>query len=317
MVKRSKRSPTCAWLFGTKIPETAYGSACAGNAVSERLASTIARGQLLRPYPQFVDVFGAFAFLGDSIYHAFTLKVEKRFSRGFSALISYTGSKLIDASAGSGGSIRGATGTSSASTPSSPILNWYDRTRERSKGVEDIPRRLVVTGLYQLPFAKNTTGWRKQALDGWQLNAIATMQSGPVIAPIAGNVTFMGAGAANLGNRPNVVAGCNPNGVNQSLTQWFNTACFTVPAPFTYGNFSRTIANVAGPGLQTIDLSLIKDISVKERLKLQLRAEAYNLLNRANFYLPGRDATAQDFGVVSSTIVNSSRELQFSLKLVF
>lgn len=278
---------------------------------------TIARGQLLRPYPQFTDVLGSFAFIGDSIYHALTLKVDKRFSQGFSLLLAYTNSKLIDSSAGSGGSLRGATGTSSASAPSSPIQNWYDRRRERSKSAEDVPQRLVLTGLWEVPFGKRMQGWQRRVFDGWQMSTIATLQSGFPIAPIAGNVTFTGTGAASLANRPNAT-GQNPAAVTEStLARWFNTAAYSVPAPFTYGNAGRTIPNMAGPGSQNVDFSIIKNIPINERITMQLRGEAYNLLNTARFDLPGRDATAQSFGLVQAVIVNSSREMQFSLKLTF
>jgi len=79
--------------------------------------------------------------LGDSIYHAFALKVErKRFSQGFSLLAAYTISKTIDAAVGNGGMARpgGANDVS--------IINWYDLRAERSKGIEDIPQRAVVDG---------------------------------------------------------------------------------------------------------------------------------------------------------------------------
>jgi hypothetical protein len=138
------------------------------------------------------------------------------------------------------------------------------------------------------------------------------LQAGPSIALIAGAT-----------NRPNVVAGVDPTLSNPTLAKWFNTAAYTTPAPFTYGNSSRTMPNVTGPGLQTIDFSVFKDFTFRERYKLQVRGEAFNLFNKPAFDVPGRDVTQQTFGVVTATLVTAqtanagSRELQFSLRLSF
>ena len=88
-------------------------------------------------------------------------------------------------------------------------------------------------------------------------------------------------------------------------------------APFTYGNSSRTIPNMRGPGLTNVDFSLLKMFSFKERYKFEFRGEAYNLLNTAEFDVPGVDATSQSFGRVSAVFANSSRDMQFSLRMSF
>jgi hypothetical protein len=185
---------------------------------------TVPRQQLLRPYPQYNSVFGGWSSLGNSIYHAFALKIEKRFSQGFSLLAAYTISKTLDAAVGNGGSVRpgGVTDTG--------VINWYNLRADRSKGVEDVPQRLVLTALWQLPRAKHGPAVEWFLLGGWQLNAIATLESGRTIALMSGG-----------GNRPNVVAGQDPNSGDRSLTRWFNTAAFAVPAPFSFGNASRTV----------------------------------------------------------------------------
>jgi hypothetical protein len=268
---------------------------------------TITRQQLLLPYPQYTSVTGDNGFLGNSIYHGFTLKVEKRFSQGFSILLAYTASKLIDGAVGSGGSTRGAAFGLSASDPNSPILNWYNLRAERSKGIEDVPQRIILTALWELPVGKHAAGWRRFALSGWHLNTITTLQSGLTIAPIS-----------TATNRPNVVAGQDPSLPESTLTKWFNTAAYTAALPFTYGNASRTIPDVQGPGVRNIDFSLFKDFNVTERYRLQFRAEAFNLFNTPAFDVPGRDVTSQTFGVVTAISGSpASRELQFSLRLTF
>ena len=268
---------------------------------------TVARQQLLRPYPHFNSINGTFAYLGDSIYHAGTLKVEKRFDHGFSLLLAYTKSKLIDGAVGAAGSTRGAAGAISATDPNTPILNWYNLRAERSRSIEDVPQRIVLTGMWEVPFGKNLKGVQRLIAYGWHLNAISTLQGGLPIAIQSGNT-----------NRPNVVSGQNPASGEQTLTRWFNTAAYSVVAPFTYGNASRTIPNVSGPGIQNIDCSIFKDFSIRERFKLQFRGEAFNLFNTPLFDVPGRDVNTASFGVVSSQLTGPGpRELQFSLRLSF
>ena len=263
-------------------------------------AATVARQQLLRPYPQYNSVQGNYAFLGDSIYHAITLKVEKRFSKGFSILGAFAGSKLLNAAAGN-------------KTDSSPVVNWYNLRAQRARAGEDVSQRAVLTALWEVPFGKNMHGVAHQVLYGWHLNSVTTLQSG--------NTVKLTSGGNNL---PNVVAGCDPSLPNPTLAKWFNTACFTVPAAFTYGNASPTIPNVSGPGLQTIDASVFRDFVLKERFRLQFRAEAFNLFNKAYFAVPGGDVNTASFGVVSgignvppNVAGPGPRSFQFSLRLNF
>ena len=263
--------------------------------------ATVPRQQLLRPYPQYNSVTGGWSSLGNSIYHAFALKIEKRFSQGFSLLAAYTLSKTIDAAVGSGGAVRpGGAGDTG-------IINWYNLRLDRSKGVEDVPQRLVLTALWALPWFKQGPAASRFVLGGWQFNAIATLESGRTIALTSGGA-----------NRPNVVAGQNPNSGTRSLSQWFNTATYAVPAPFTYGNASRTIPNVMSDGVKNVDFSLFKNFKISEHKTLQFRAEAFNLTNTPVFETPGIDRNSTTFGVVTATAFSPKpREMQLALKLTF
>ena len=85
-----------------------------------------------------------------------------------------------------------------------------------------------------------------------------------------------------------------------------------------YGNASRTIPNVSGPGIRNIDCSIFKDFAIRERFKLQFRGEAFNLFNTPFFDVPGRDVNTTTFGVVASQLTGPGpRELQFSIRLSF
>lgn len=264
---------------------------------------TVARQQLLRPYPQFTDVSGGWSYLGRSIYNALALKVEKRLSHGVSVLASYTRSKMMDAAVGPRGNIGSNTN----------IVNWYDLDAEWSKSADDIPHRFIMTAMWQLPFAEDASGWRRQVLGGWHISTITTLESGRALALRSGG-----------SNRPNVVPGVDPKLDNPTIDRWFNTDAFAPPAPFTYGNAPRILPNVLSDGLQNIDLSIFKDFPISNGVRLQFRAAAYNLTNTPTFNDPVLDVNSRDFGVVTSTGLRTgslsnpgSRELQLGFRLTF
>lgn len=264
---------------------------------------TVTERQLLLPYPQFTSVSGGYAFLGNSIYHALALKVEKRFSRGFSVLMAYTASKLIDDGTNSSQVRPGA-------TVGDTVQNWNNLRAERSKSLEDVPQRMVFTALWQLPFKAGGNAFLRHVVEGWQVNAINTLESGTPVslsAPISGG-----------GNRPNVVPGVKAKLDNPTLARWFNTDAFSAPPAFTYGNVSRTLPDVHSDGMFNLDLSVFKTFPITERYKLQFRAEAFNLTNTPTFDTPGRSLNAATFGVVTATAFNPKpREMQFALRLDF
>jgi hypothetical protein len=275
-------------------------------------SSTVLRGQLLLPYPQYTALSGAtqgglaepFAFTGDSLYHAATLKVERRFSNGLSVLAAFSRSKLIDVGDNltqvRPGGITGAV-----------VQDWSNLRGERSKSLYDVPNRLVLTTLYELPFGKNGSKLVKMTAGGWQLNGIMTVQSGlPIPLFMPGNIS----GA----NRPNVVAGVSDKAATQSLSQWFNTAAFSAPAAYTYGNVSRTLPDVSGDGLFALDFSIFKNFFLREKLKLQFRAEAFNLTNTPTFEIPGTSFGTGTFGVVTAqAFTPKPRIVQFGMRFDF
>jgi len=268
-----------------QVPNPYYGLVSSGPLSTP----TITRQQSLLPFPQFTAVSGGWHNLGASTYHAFTLKVERRMSRGFSVMGAYAFSKLIDA--GTGG-----------------FADWYNQRADKATGANNIPHRLVINGTWEVPFAKSARGWQRQVAGGWQFNTITTMQMGQPIV---------------LGTRPNVVPGCQVKLENPTVEKWFNTACYTQALPFTFGNASRTIPGIFGPGIFNVDLSLFKDFFVTEKVKLQFRAAAFNLTNTAQFQNPAATIGNATFGVVSQTgtsgsvYLPGSREFQFALRLSF
>jgi hypothetical protein len=137
-----------------------------------------------------------------------------------------------------------------------------------------------------------------------------TLQSGssiPLIASVQGG-----------GNRPNVVPGVSDRPANQSLAQWFNTAAFSAPAPYTYGNVSRTLPDIASDGVFNLDFSTFKNFTIQEKYKFQFRAEAFNLTNTPTFEVPGTTFATPTFGVVTATaFFPKPRVVQFGLRMQF
>src|SRR5262249_31902582 len=130
------------------------------------------------------------------------------------------------------------------------IQNPNNLRAERSKSSEDIPRRMVLSAVWEIPFGRNGSALKRYTLGGWQLNAINTAESG---TPVSLSAAVQGGG-----NRPNVVPGIKAKIPNPTLERWFNTAAFANPAPFTYGNVSRTLPDIQTDGLFNLDLSLFK-----------------------------------------------------------
>ena len=187
---------------------------------------------------------------------------------------------------------------------------------EKALSSFDHRQRLTANAVYDLPFAGNTSGWLHHALGGWRAAGILTVQSGApftvnLSSAASENVSPIGLVSGNNLERPNLIG--NPNSGPQTAAEWFNTAAFALPAQNTFGSAGRNV--VTGPVLATFDLSLQKEATLHERLKLQFRFDAYNSLNHANFNLPGRIFGAANFGVVSSA--GDSREMQVAVKVLF
>ena len=274
---------------------------------------TITLGQSLRPYPQFLGVTSNNATYGASTYHAMFLRVERRLSKGFSVLASYTVSKLID------DLIPSPTGFPGESFSGAPLQNFYDRRGERALASWDTPQTLVLSYVYELPFGQgkallNHGGVLGKIVGGWQLNGITMFQSGPPLQITGGNSNGAFAGT----QRPNW-SGSNATlsgPISQRLGAYFDTSAFTINAPYTFGNAPRLMPNLRGPGSNNFDISLFKAIEITEKVRAQFRAEAFNAFNRVQFGIPNTGITSNLFGRISSQ-QNSPRDIQLALKLMF
>jgi hypothetical protein len=253
---------------------------------------TIAVSDLLRPYPEFGDITETQP-IGYSWYHALQVRIEKRFSHGYMAGVSYTYSKNME-----------ATG----------FLNAGDPSVNRAISSLDRPHRLNIQSIVELPFgrgrllASQIPKVLDYAIGGWQLNTIFTYQSG---APLSfGNIIF-------LGDIHNIPLASD----QRSVSQWFNTAAGFVTASSqqlasNIRTFPRYLAGVRGDGQTDWNLSLTKHFALTERVKLEFRFEGYDVLNHPNFSDPSTTVTSSAFGTVSGQ-AGLSREFQGALKVTF
>ena len=283
----------------TLVANPFYGQITNG-ALSAR---TVSEAQLLRPYPQFTNITSTVADWAASSYHALQVKVEKRYSNNLTLLASYTYSKMMDVGSGTfGGETLG----------NGAIQDWNNLGAEISPSTLDQTHRFIVNAVYSLPFFKNQSGFTGHVLGGWQLGVIGSFYSGSPLGVVSAvNGTFSQSG----GQRPNW-NGQNPGEANPTLSQWINTSVFSTPAAYQFGNAPRTFDGARSDKTHNVDLSLIKDTNLTERLRLQFRAEAFNLTNTPVFAPPDTTYGSPTFGVVSSQ-ANQPRVVQLALKLLF
>jgi hypothetical protein len=227
------------------------------------------------------------------------VRVQRRFSDGLSLLAHYTRSRYLDDVESA--NEYGDTGS---------YMDAYQRARDWARSATDVPDHFVASVLYEMPrFGGNA--YVTAVLGRWRIGVLETLQSGPPFTVITSANTTNAFPAGPL--RPDLVANPVLSSGRRTLSRWFNTAAFLNPAPFTFGNSPRSV--LRGPGIATTDLTLEKRVPLGGRLTLDLRVETYNLLNRANFNIPGFTLGTADFGVISSA--RPPRTVQLGARVSF
>ena len=238
---------------------------------------------------------------GESDYNAFQLTVDKRLSAGLSMLVGYTWGHAIDNVANDFG---GGVGT--------PQFRGCRFDCERGNANFDIRHRMTISYTYNLPFGKGRSfandGIARVVIGDWQINGITTLQTGLPFTPSLANPNTNGSG----GSRPDLVG--NPEVANKTLQRWFDPTAFARPNEIRFGNLGRN--TLYGPGRVNFDTSLFKDFYFTEDVKLQFRAEAFNLFNTPQFGQPNASIGASNAGTITSTVGNP-RQLQLALRLQF
>ena len=259
----------------------------------------------LRPDPRYEDITIQES-SGNSIYHSMQASFQQRLTAGLSVLSSYAWSKSIDNASGL---------FTSAGDPNFPQDSLNLRA-ERGRSNFDVRQRFSLSYAYDLPFGGNAKGLAKGFLAGWQTYGVITLQTGrPFTVALLSDIDNSNTGRSNLGfganDRPNLIGQAKLD--TRTPERWFNTAAFQFSRPGTFGNAGRNILD--GPGYKNINFSVVKNTALKESVKLQFRAEFFNLFNHVNLDLPDNFLGSPSFGSIRSA--QSPRRVQFGVKLLF
>ncbi len=250
----------------------------------------------------------------ESFYNSLQLSAVKRYSQGWRAQVSYTWSKSIDDASGINSQDFGNVVQYG--------MDWYDRTRDRGLSAFHAAHNFTANWTWDLPFGRSLNGVAAGLLKGWQLNNVTTLMSGH---PFTVRLGFNRSGNLNttsfsMHERPNLKPACNA--ILGGPDHYWDITCFELQAPNTRGNAGRNI--LIGPGLVSVDLSLVKSFSLAGSRSLQARIEVFNLPNRSNFAIPSGQiaftnaagAVASNWGRITST-VTTSRQIQLGVKYLF
>ena len=261
-------------------------------AGSNMTGRTVARSQLLKPYPHFVDVSTTVSG-GASWYHSLQLRVEKRFARGYTLQAAYTWSKFMEAV---------------------QKLNPTDATPHHVISTLDRPQHLTISGVYELPFGRGrrflsgTRGAVDKMVGGWSVQGVYMAQSGPPLG--FGNILFYGADIHDI---------VLPRS-QRRVERWFNTDAGFEKAParqlaWNLRTFPLRLTGLRGDGYNNLDLSVNKEFRINEKISFQLRAEAQDALNHAMFGAPNMDPVNSLFGSVNSSVWGEQRRISIGGKL--
>ena len=285
---------------------------------------TIPLINLLRRYPQFDGDFSGLTLLAaSSSYNSLQIRFQKRPSHYVSFEGNYTWAKAIDdSSAGANSFITDA--LSNGSLPQ----EQDNLKAERSISANDATNRMVLATIVDLPIGRGLWIGRdmNRILDtivgGWSISTILTFQTGTPI-----HIGMETSQLADGGQRPDVICSQVSSGISYHQAALnlvsgtgnpsvFNDACFADPGDQVAGNAPRYFSNLRTDGIHNTDISLSKEISIREEMKLQIRGEFFNFTNTPRFGLPVASLGASDFGQVEST-VNSPRHMQFGIRFQF
>ena len=248
--------------------------------------ATIQRRSLITQFPQFSSVAEGAMSLGESWYNAFQFKLEKRFSRGLSFLVSFTASKTMEAV---------------------DYLNPQDASPSRELTDFDVPQRLMIAGTYEFPIGPSRKwlnhGVASHIIGGWELNWMSTMQKGiPISYP----------GGYYINGDPKLSSG-------QTLNRWFNTSpeIWTVRPPDTLRTSKLLSSTIRTDTAPQLDLTLIRNFRIREGHRMQFKVSAFNVSNTPIFTAPNTSPSSNLFGVVPITQRNLPRSVELAFRYAF
>jgi hypothetical protein len=275
--------------------------------------------QLRRRNPLFTGIWQRVTD-AESFYNSLQMSVNRRFSSGWRAQVSYTLSESLDDSSG--------INSQDFSNNVQYVSDWYDLEHDRGLSAFHARHNFTANASWDIPFGAGRGGVIGALFSRWQVNGIATLRSGH---PFTVELGFNRSGNLNTTSfsrheRPDLKPGCSDNPVLGGPDRYWDVNCFQLPTVNTRGNLERN--TLIGPGLVSIDASLVKSFGLGGTRTLQVRIEAFNLPNRPNFAIPsgriaftgvnpaGAPIVAPTWGRITST-VTTSRQIQLGAKLTF
>jgi len=267
-------------------------------------------------------VIGVTQWSGHSSYHGLQTNLVQRPVKGLTYQLAYTYSKSID----------DGSSTYNDNEMTNGVGSGYAFEARRNRGVSDfnIPHNFVANFQYDfpVPMAVKTHALSNTILSGWQVGGIYTRQSGsPFTLRLSSDRALTGSSVAtgdNGGQRPDYVnaPGCSPNAITGDINHYIKTECFAFPALGVLGNLGR--GTLSMPVFRNLDFSVFKNQNLwGEKLKMQFRAEMFNVLNNTNLQAQllvlydGNGNLVSGIGTPRSPTVNTSRQIQFGLRLLF
>jgi hypothetical protein len=215
--------------------------------------------------------------------------------------------------------------------------DFYNRKAERSVSAGDVPMRLTIAPIVELPFGPGhrwlNNGVAGQVLGGWRAAAIYTVSRGTPFGITDNSYGYCNA-AHTLSNRPTLIGDPLPAGFDQTLDHWVDTSAFDfsgtcaapgLPSPTgpgdpqkAFGNAPRYFAQIRNPGVNNLDVTLQKEFRIPggDQTRAQIRADFFNLLNHPQFGEPVADPTNPSFGRVTRTSLNN-RTVQLGVHVYF
>ena len=281
-----------------RVPNPFFGTRL---GVGSLAGSTISRGQLLRPYPQFTNVTIIRPSVSRARYNAFVARFERRIQGGWGGRINYTFSRLEDNQVGE---------SNTFSNRSSTPLDNYNIDQEFSHSLLETPHRINVSGTVELPFGRgkpyvNKGGTADILFGGWAVTAVGSYQSGfPIqVSQSNNNSGLLGSGQRpNLGSAdPSLASGSASDSYDPTCqcVRWLNPAAWTAASAFTYGNAPRVDTRARTPFKMNTDLAIQKSQGIGGSKTVMVRFEIINFFNNPNWLGPNTSFGQSSFGWIT------------------
>ncbi len=275
--------------------------------------ATVPRQQLLYAYPHFSQVTFTDVPIGRQSYHSLQTRLSRRFSKGFMMQGSYTWSKTLEA-------------TSILNSQDINVLNLRDTGLEQRLLNYDIPHKFNIQAIYELPFGKgkllasSANSFVNAFIGGWNLSGQWAKQSGFAMDfPNNANIVARSAKLTDA-QRLDIAKANGRSYWDVSYDPYFDTTIFpkTAQPNYTWRAYPTRFPDVRAQGVNSVELSMYKQFTIKERVKWQIRADAYNAFNHPWFGQPATTAVNNsNFGKLNADMNNETRIISLVMKIMF